>query len=61
MKRDGRALLIDTRTAAQRQRTGDLPDAIVIDRTVLKWRLDPTADTCVPEARARPQLVVICP
>lgn len=57
---DGSALLIDTRTAAQRGRDGELPRAIVIDRTVLEWRLDPTADVCVPEAKARKQLIVIC-
>lgn len=56
----GEALLIDTRTAAQRARVGGLPGAVVIDRTVLEWRLDPTADTCIPEARERPRLVVIC-
>ena len=57
---DGAALMIDTRTAAQRERAGELPGAIVIDRTVLEWRVDPTADTCVPEAKARPRLIVIC-
>lgn len=57
---DGTALLVDTRTAAQRARVGELPGAIVIDRTVLEWRLDPSADTCIPEARARVRLVVIC-
>jgi rhodanese-related sulfurtransferase len=57
---DGTALLIDTRTAAQRDRGGELPGAIVIDRTVLEWRVDPTAEVCIPEARTRPQLIVIC-
>ena len=56
----GEALLVDTRTAAQRARVGDLPGAVVIDRTVLEWRLDPTAPTCIPEARDRPRLVVVC-
>ena len=30
------ALLVDTRTEAQRARQGDLPGALVIDRTVLE-------------------------
>jgi rhodanese-related sulfurtransferase len=58
--RAGSALLLDTRTPAQRERAGELPGAIVIDRTVLEWRVDPTADTCIPEARESPRLIVIC-
>lgn len=44
------ALLVDTRTEAQRHRQGDLPGALVIDRTVLEWRLDPASDARIPEA-----------
>ena len=55
------ALLVDTRTAAQRARQGDLPGALVIDRTVLEWRLDPTSPARIPEARdERVRVVVIC-
>lgn len=58
--REGSALLLDTRTAAQRERGGELPGALVVDRTVLEWRVDPTAETCIPEARTSPRLIVIC-
>jgi rhodanese-related sulfurtransferase len=54
------ALLVDTRTEAQRARTGELPGALVIDRTVLEWRLDPTSPTRIPEAEDRPRIVVVC-
>ncbi len=54
------ALLVDTRTEAQRARTGDLPGAVVIDRTVLEWRLDPTSPSRIPEAEGRPRIVVVC-
>lgn len=54
------ALLVDTRTAAQRACTGDLPGALVIDRTVLEWRLDPTSPNRIPEAEARPRVVLVC-
>ena len=54
------ALLVDTRTEAQRARTGDLPGALVIDRTVLEWRLDSTSAHHVPEAERRPRIVVVC-
>jgi rhodanese-related sulfurtransferase len=36
------ALVVDIRPVEQRQRDGDLPGAVVIDRNVLEWRLDPT-------------------
>lgn len=58
--RAGDALVVDTRTEAQRGRTGELPVGVVVDRTVLEWRLDPTAPTCIPEALDRPRLIVVC-
>ena len=36
------ALLVDTRPVEQRRRDGEVPGAIVIDRNVLEWRLDPS-------------------
>jgi rhodanese-related sulfurtransferase len=36
------ALVVDIRPVEQRERDGDLPGAVVIDRNVLEWRLDPT-------------------
>ena len=55
------ALLVDTRTEAQRARQGELPGALVIDRTVLEWRLDPTSPARVPEADdADARIIVIC-
>jgi rhodanese-related sulfurtransferase len=37
------ALLVDTRPAAQRAEFGEIPGALVIERNVLEWRLDPTS------------------
>nr|WP_296064579.1 rhodanese-like domain-containing protein [uncultured Actinoplanes sp.] len=55
------ALLIDTRTDRQRAAQGDLPGAIVIDRTVLEWRLDPASPHRIPEATGPGrQIVVVC-
>jgi rhodanese-related sulfurtransferase len=53
------ALLIDTRTDRQRARQGELPDAIVIDRTVLEWRLDPRSPSRIPEASAHGLPIVV--
>jgi rhodanese-related sulfurtransferase len=44
------ALLIDTRTDSQRAEQGELPGSIVIDRTILEWRLDPSSEWRIPEA-----------
>lgn len=58
---DDGALLIDTRTDRQRARQGDLPGAIVIDRTVLEWRLDPASANRIPEATGHDvPIVVVC-
>lgn len=35
------ALVVDIRSTALRERDGELPGALVIDRNVLEWRLDP--------------------
>lgn len=37
------ALLVDIRPIAQREADGELPGALVVDRNVLEWRLDPTS------------------
>jgi rhodanese-related sulfurtransferase len=36
------ALVVDTRPVEQRDRDGELPGAVLVDRNVLEWRLDPT-------------------
>ncbi|MGY2128432.1 rhodanese-like domain-containing protein [Blastococcus sp. SYSU DS0617] len=55
------ALVVDTRTEAQRRRQGELPGAVVIDRTVLEWRLDPAGDHRIPEATGPGlEVVVVC-
>lgn len=41
--REAGALLVDTRPEAQRAEYGEIPDALVIERNVLEWRLDPTS------------------
>ena len=44
------AVLVDIRPQAQRDREGDVPAALVIERNVLEWRCDPTSDAKIPEA-----------
>lgn len=47
---DAGAILVDTRPAAQRATEGEVDGALVIERNVLEWRLDPTSDARIPEA-----------
>lgn len=55
------ALLVDTRSEAQRRRGGEIPGALVIERNVLEWRLDPSSPWRAPEVRDHDQrIVVIC-
>jgi len=44
------ALIVDIRPSEQRSRDGELAGAVVIDRNVLEWRLDPTSEDRLPEA-----------
>jgi len=56
--RDG-ALLVDIRPAAQRRAEGEVPGALIIERNVLEWRLDPTSPSCLPEVLGPDQHIVL--
>ena len=59
-QQDG-AILVDIRPEAQRRRFGEVPGALLIERTVLEWRLDPRSDARLPVAdRFDQPIVVIC-
>lgn len=52
-------LLIDIRPAAQRQQEGQIPQAIIVERNVLEWRLDPTSPHRLAQVRGYDQPIVI--
>jgi len=55
------ALLVDIRPVEQRTRDGELEGAVVVDRNVLEWRLDPSSDHRIPEVTGLDQeVVVVC-
>jgi rhodanese-related sulfurtransferase len=55
------ALVVDSRPMEQRQRDGELPGAVVIDRNVLEWRLDPSSPHHIPEiSDAGQRVIVVC-
>ena len=55
----GGGLLVDIRPAAQRQEEGEVPGALVVERNVLEWRLDPTSPHRMAQVRGHDQPVVI--
>ena len=56
---DRGALLVDTRPVAQRERDGEIPGALIVDRNVLEWRLDPASAHRVPEVHDHDQQVIV--
>lgn len=54
------ALLVDIRPAAQRAAVGEVPGALVIDRNVLEWRLDPASSARLPQAAYDLRVIVMC-
>ena len=55
------ALVVDIRPAEQRCTDGALIGAVVIDRNVLEWRLDPASPWKVPEVTGYEQrMILVC-
>jgi rhodanese-related sulfurtransferase len=53
------ALLVDIRPFELRTRDGNIPGALVIDRNVLEWRLDPASPDRTPEITSYDQVIVV--
>ena len=54
-------LIVDIRPAAQRAEEGEFPGALVIERNVLEWRLDPVGAHRIAEVTGFDQpVVVVC-
>jgi len=59
----GRAVLVDIRPQAQREREGQVHGdlaPVVIERNVLEWRLDPRIPSSLPMADLDLRVIVIC-
>ena len=55
------ALLVDTRPVEQRERDGEVPGAVVVDRNVLECRLDPASPWRLPEVTGYDlEVIVLC-
>ncbi|HEX2192192.1 MAG TPA: rhodanese-like domain-containing protein [Acidimicrobiales bacterium] len=56
---DDGALVVDIRPVGQRDLDGELPGAVVIDRNVLEWRLDPTSPARLPGMDDADRVIVV--
>jgi rhodanese-related sulfurtransferase len=55
------AVVVDIRPIEQRERDGVVPGAIVVDRNVLEWRLDPASPWRIPQATGHDlEVIVLC-
>ncbi len=55
------AIVIDIRPVEQRVRDGEIPGAVVIDRNLLEWRLDPTSEHHIVEMTGHDvRIIVVC-
>jgi rhodanese-related sulfurtransferase len=55
------ALLVDTRSQAQREARGEVPGALRVERNVLEWRLDPASDYKIPQMTGyHTRVIVMC-
>jgi rhodanese-related sulfurtransferase len=53
------AELVDIRPAAQRAYEGEVPGALLVERNVLEWRLDPASPARLPEATGHDMRVIV--
>jgi rhodanese-related sulfurtransferase len=54
------AVLVDIRPQLHRHTEGGIPGAVVIERNVLEWRLDPSSDSRLPVADYNLHVIVVC-
>ena len=53
------ALVVDIRPSEQRSADGTIPGALIVDRNVFEWRLDPTSEHRIPEVTSHDQVVIV--
>ena len=53
------ALLVDIRPLEVRRRDGELPGALIVDRNVLEWRLDPASPDRLAAVRGYDQTIIL--
>ena len=54
------AILVDIRPESFRQEEGVHPDALVIERNVLEWRLDPNSEARIIDIEPDTPIIIMC-
>ena len=54
------AILVDIRPESFRRDEGVHPDALVIERNVLEWRLDPNSDVRIVDIEPDTPIIIMC-
>lgn len=54
------ALVVDIRPQADRDQEGVIPQAVIIDRNVLEWRLAPSSDHRSVDVRPGQRVIIVC-
>ena len=54
------AVLVDIRPEASRRLEGNIPGAVIFERTVLEWRLDPASPERVDWTTYDAEIVLVC-
>ncbi len=54
------AILVDIRPEAFRRQEGQHPKALVIERNVLEWRLDPNSDVRIIDIEPDTPIIIMC-
>ncbi len=57
---DAGSIVVDVRDSAQRATQGPLHGALVIDLTVLEWRLAPSSATRITEIEPDQRVILVC-
>lgn len=56
------ALIVDIRSEVERRAEGEIPGALILERNVLEWRLDPTSSWRIAEAVDHSlRAIIVCP
>lgn len=53
-------LIVDVRPMANRREEGEIPGAVIVERIVLEWRLDPSCEHRIEGLRAERPIVLVC-
>lgn len=56
----GGGVVVDIRPHANRLAEGEIPGAVIVERIVLEWRLDPAGDHRLPGLTTETPVVIVC-